>query len=176
MRKWVLCSFLIFMGVSLCNPNVAGETTTSGPHEITKKDKCPVCGMFVWKYPKWAVQIAFKDGTYVSFDGPKDMFKYYLDMKKYNPSKGPEDISSIWVKDYYTVKWIDAREAFFVEGSDVLGPMGLELIPQSSKRNAKQFVKDHVGERLSGGIKLIHEGKKIYRFEEVDRDLIEGLR
>ena len=42
--------------------------------------------MFVKKYPDWTSQILFKDGSYAVFDGAKDMFKYYLGLKKFNPS------------------------------------------------------------------------------------------
>ena len=45
-------------------------------------DTCPVCGMFVAKYPEWIATIVFGDGTAVHFDGAKDMFKYLLDMAK----------------------------------------------------------------------------------------------
>jgi len=31
-----------------------------GKVEVREDEKCPVCGMFVYKYPKWAAQISFK--------------------------------------------------------------------------------------------------------------------
>jgi len=55
--------------------------------EPTKNDKCAVCGMFPYKYPNWIAEIIFKDGTYVVFDGPKDMFKYYFNTSKYSRGK-----------------------------------------------------------------------------------------
>ncbi|NOX16208.1 MAG: hypothetical protein GXP61_09355, partial [Epsilonproteobacteria bacterium] len=49
---------------------------------IVKKDeKCPICGMFIYKYPRWATQIFYKYGGYqyhLSFDGVKDMMKFYF--------------------------------------------------------------------------------------------------
>ena len=57
------------------------------PVEVKKSDKCPVCGMFVAGYKNWLAEIIFTDGTYAVFDGPKDMFRYYLNVKKYNPVK-----------------------------------------------------------------------------------------
>ena len=68
------------------------------------KDKCPVCGMFVAKYPKWVAEIVFKDGSYVVFDGCKDMFKYYFNMEKYTKKKSRDDIAEIYVTEYYTLK------------------------------------------------------------------------
>jgi copper chaperone NosL len=116
--------------------------------EVKQTDKCPVCGMFVAKYKNWLAQINFSDGTYAVFDGPKDMFRYYLDMEKYNPSKTVADISSIFVTDYYSTGLVDARKVFFVQGSDVYGPMGTELIPISSETSVKEFMKDHKGNRI----------------------------
>jgi nitrous oxide reductase accessory protein NosL len=40
---------------------------------------------------------------------------------------------------------IDARSAWFVIGSDVLGPMGQELIPFAREEEARGFMQDHHG-------------------------------
>ena len=104
-------------------------TDLKGHMAVPKEVKCPVCGMFVSKYPKWAARIDVEGNHY--FDGVKDMMKFYIfdvdfpyDRKK---------ISSIEVTDFYTIKAIDAYKAFYVVGSDVYGPMGNELIPFSTK-------------------------------------------
>lgn len=133
-----------------------------GPVTPSREDKCPVCGMFVYKYPDWVTQIIFKDGSVDFFDGAKDMFKYYFDLKKYNPRKGRADIAVIYVREYYDMKEIDAREAFFVIGSDVYGPMGHELIPMATEEDARTFMKDH-------------HGKRVLRFEEITPKVIEKL-
>ena len=57
------------------------------PGKPSKQDKCPVCGMFVSKYPDWIAEVVYKDGKTVFFDGPKDMFKYYFNLKKYDPKR-----------------------------------------------------------------------------------------
>ena len=41
---------------------------------VKKDDKCPVCGMFTYKYPRWASQIFYKNTSkehHYSFDGVK---------------------------------------------------------------------------------------------------------
>lgn len=81
---------------------------------MTKKDKCPVCGMFVYKYPKWVAVIELADGTSYFYDGAKDMFKHYMNVSKYTPSKAGQDIVSLEVTDYYAVSLIDAKEAWYV--------------------------------------------------------------
>src|SRR4030065_2886300 len=67
------------------------------------KDRCPVCGMFVYKYPDFIAEIIFKDGSHAVFDGTKDMFKYYFNFKKYDPKKKVADIVSLYVTYYYTL-------------------------------------------------------------------------
>ncbi len=39
--------------------------------------------MFVYKYPKWITQIVYKDGNRLSFDGVKDMMKFYFNRTQY---------------------------------------------------------------------------------------------
>ncbi len=124
------------------------------PAEVKKDDKCRVCGMFVAKYRNWISQIVFSDGTAAFFDGPKDMMKYYLDPSKYDPGMKKADIAAVFVTDYYSVKPIDGRTAFYVIGSDVFGPMGAELVPLASEPQARGFLKDH-------------KGTKILKFDEI---------
>jgi nitrous oxide reductase accessory protein NosL len=119
------------------------------PLKPAAKDKCPVCGMFVAKYPDFIAQIIFKDGSYAMFDGSKDMFKYYLNMKTYHPSKKSSDIDSVYVTDYYSLKLVDGMKAYYVIGSDINGPMGRELIPFEKEGDAKEFLKDHKGKKLT---------------------------
>jgi copper chaperone NosL len=132
------------------------------PVKLSPKDKCPVCGMFVAKYPDFVAQVIFQDGSYTVFDGAKDLFKYYLNLKKYAPAKRVEDIASIYVTDYYSLELIDGPQAWYVVGSDVYGPMGKELIPFLKESDARGFMKDH-------------KGKSLLRFKDVSVELIGGL-
>ncbi|GBC61916.1 nitrous oxide reductase accessory protein NosL [Desulfonema ishimotonii] len=132
------------------------------PPPPSARTKCPVCGMFVAKYPDWVGVITFKDGAGDYFDGAKDLFKYYFNLKKYKPGKKPSDIEAIHVTEYYDMKLVNARDAFFVIGSDVYGPMGRELIPFTTRADAAEFMKDH-------------RGKKILRFDAVTPSVIAGL-
>lgn len=124
--------------------------------------KCPVCGMFVAKYPDWTATARFKDGTTSYYDGPKDMFSHYFETARYTPGKRQTDIVAMSVKEYYSLTMIDARAAFFVIGSDVYGPMGNELIPFRTEKDAASF-------------KLDHKGKRILRFNEITRQTIKSL-
>jgi nitrous oxide reductase accessory protein NosL len=137
---------IVFLLVLICAPPLGAEEKT--PAKPGPKDKCPVCGMFVYKYPDWVGQIAFKDGSAVFFDGAKDLFKYYFNLKKYNPKKTTGDIEAIWVTDYYELAPLEAKAAYFVVGSNVFGPMGKELIPFRSLEAAQEFKKDHGGTEI----------------------------
>ncbi len=128
--------------------SAAAPAADRKPVEVKKSDKCQVCGMLVAGYPNWISQIIFKDGTYALFDGPKDMFKYYLNINKYNPSKKQADVDAIYVTEYYSAKLMDAKRLLFVKGSNVDGPRGFELVPVDTMEKAKEFMKDHHGKKI----------------------------
>ena len=121
---------------------------------VTKDEKCPICGMFVYKYPRWATQIFYGEDKHYSFDGVKDMMKYYFEHKK--------GISKMLVLDYYSQKAIDASKAYYVIGSDIYGPMGNELIAFKNESSAKTFYMDH-------------RAKKIVNFKDITQDEVYKL-
>ncbi len=106
-------------------------------------DTCPVCGMFVAKYPNWIATVVWRDGLAVHFDGAKDLFTYVLQLGKYAPGRDAKDMATITVTEFYDLRSIDARQAFYVVGSDVLGPMGREFIPLATHADATEFLRDH---------------------------------
>lgn len=146
--------YLQALSLYLWNIKRAGKTDTNNDSvKVNKDEKCPVCGMFVYKYPRWASQIFFNhDGheEHLSFDGVKDMMKFYFNSTKWGKYDfiKTKNITKMLVTDYYTQKAMDARGAYFVEGSDIYGPMGHELIPFSSKSDAENFKHDHKGSRV----------------------------
>ncbi|WP_027368204.1 nitrous oxide reductase accessory protein NosL [Desulfocurvibacter africanus] len=137
---------LALLIVSTPGPASGGECASSTP---SKRDKCPVCGMFVYKYPDWTARVCFKNGKVAYFDGAKDMFKYLLDLAKYAPGMGRDDVAAAYVTEYYDLAPLDASRAFFVLDSDVLGPMGRELIPLMTREAAETFRRDHKGKRIT---------------------------
>ncbi|MDA8125431.1 MAG: nitrous oxide reductase accessory protein NosL [Deltaproteobacteria bacterium] len=151
-----LCLLLFLPAASLW---AAAERGAPPP---TAKDKCPVCGMFVAKYPDWLTALRFKDGSHSYFDGAKDLFKFLHQPQKYAPGRKPEEFDAVLVRDYYTLSWIDGRKAWYVLGSDVYGPMGRELIPLEKEKDAKGFLNDHKGQR-------------IIRFSEATPEVVKAL-
>ena len=126
------------------------------------RDLCPVCGMLVSKYPHWVAIVTYRDGHAAFFDGAKDMFKYLQDHARYEPIRRRADIAAAQVTEFYGLTRIDARQAYYVIGSDVLSPMGHDLVPFASREDAAEFLQDH-------------KGTRVLRFEEVTREVIEQL-
>lgn len=155
--KVLSASIIGFLLMSL--PALAGDVT---PLKPSMKDKCPVCGMFTARYPDWTGEIIYDDAMTVFFDGAKDLFKYYFNIQKYHPEKTRDRIKAIYVTEYYDLVLIDAYAAYYVIGSDVYGPMGRELIPLKSRKDAEEFMKDH-------------NGKQIVTFQDVTSVLIAAL-
>lgn len=124
------------------------------------RDKCPVCGMFVKPFPEWTAAVVYRDGHAHYFDGAKDLFKFLQAPGKYGPHQ-PENVAGIFVTEYYELSAIEAQGAVFVVGSDVLGPMGRELIPLKAAADAQEFIRDH--------------GGRMVRFDEITPAVIRTL-
>lgn len=126
--------------------------STSEKIDVPKDAKCPVCGMFVARYPQW---VAMVDGAKkVYFDGVKDMMKYSFSQKL--------DAETLFVSDYYKLSKLHATKAFYVLGANVYGPMGSELIPFASQDEALGFARDH-------------NGQKIVAFDEITEAMVKNL-
>lgn len=121
--------------------------------KLPKDVKCSTCGMLVEKNPIWAAKITTKDEHSHYFCGSKCMLKFYLTKEDLNADK-------ITVNDYNTLEEIDAKTAYFVLNSDVLGPMGKALIPFKDENQAKLFMKKYNGE-------------KVLKFEELDKSIFQ---
>lgn len=130
--------------------------------EVPQDAKCPVCGMFVAKYPKWAAQIKCEKHQHF-FDGVKDMMKFYFNSEHYGHDLKRSTNKEIFVTDYYTIEKVKAQNAFFVVGSNVYGPMGHELIAFLKFEDAEEFKKSH-------------NGKSILKFSEITPQTIKGLQ
>lgn len=142
---------------------VAASTPDVEPRLPGERDRCPVCGMFVAPHPEWLAQVVFEDGSRAWFDGAKDLFTYLLSRDRYLEAARRLGIAEVFVSDYYEGESIPARTAWFVVGSDVLGPMGNELVAHASREAAEEFLRDH-------------GGRQVVAFEQVTRSLLHLLR
>ena len=138
-----ILALLLLFSLSLAAQAETLKVPNPGP-----RDTCPVCGMFVAKYPAWVATVLYQDGHAHHFDGAKDLFKYLFDLPRWAPGHRAEDMTAIAVTEYYGLSRIPAREAWYVIGSDVPGPMGHELVPLATEADAKEFLRDHAGKRI----------------------------
>jgi len=135
--------FTLLAQVLITPPVMAENPSAAGP-----KDRCVVCGMFVAPYPNWVSAIQFNDGSNVYFDGPKDMFIFFFNPENYHAGTKNDDISGLYITEYYSTKMMKVEEVYFVRGSDVMGPMGGELVPIQGREKAEIFQRDHGGEKI----------------------------
>ncbi len=126
------------------------------------EDVCPVCGAAVAQNPQWIATVLYQDGAADHFDGPKDFFKYLMDMKKYARGQSREQIARMGVTNYYDGSRIDAASAAYVLGSDVLGPKGHDLVPLADEFDAKEFEGDH-------------RGRRVLRFADITQAILDAL-
>jgi nitrous oxide reductase accessory protein NosL len=147
--------------VALLATAAAAGGAEQGPVVPRPDDKCPVCGMFVARYPDWIAGVRFRDGGHAVFDGAKDLFKFLLLGHRDARGRTAADVESAFVTDYYAVRQVEARAAWYVVGSDVLGPMGNELVPFQAEREAREFLADH--------------GGKVLRYADVTPAILRGL-
>ncbi|MEA3287533.1 MAG: nitrous oxide reductase accessory protein NosL [Candidatus Marinimicrobia bacterium] len=146
------------------NQQHSGRQPAAQVIQVSKDEKCPVCGMFVYKYPRWVAVLNITINNQpkkLYFDGVKDLMKFYHNPQKWGKYEHLK-IHEVVVTDYYQQTALDGRKAEYVIGSDILGPMGHELIPFDSITQAKVFLDDHAGSR-------------ILKFSEITEQLISDL-
>lgn len=141
------------MGAS-CQSSKQQESQQQATVQETEEHDCATCGMPTQEYPEWAASLTSGQGE-EHFCSSRCMFSRLQDTVN-----RPQDITALQVTDYYDNKPIDARKAFYVIGSDQMGPMGPELIPFAQERAASEFMKDHAGKRM-------------LRFEQVDATVLQ---
>lgn len=120
----------------------------AAPPAAEAKSKCAVCGMFVQRHLDWLAVLELEGAAPQFFCGPKDLFKFLHFPERYRPEIARKSVLAIHLKDYYTLEVFDGRQAFFVTGSDIRGPMGNDLIPFARREDAAGFLQDHGGRRL----------------------------
>ena len=123
-----------------------------GRMQISKGDRCPVCAMVVAEHPKFASAVELDDGTVFHFCGTGCMLKSWLHPEIFlGRDKGT--LRRAVTPEYFGGEYVDALTAWWVAGSDVVGPMGPALVPLKDSEDLKTFMKRHGGKttfRLTG--------------------------
>ena len=116
----------------------------AGQMRISESDRCPVCAMRPHKHPKFASAIELKDGRTFYFCGTGCMIRSYRHPEVFLGTSQAQ-ITKAVARDYFSGDPIDALNAVWVAGSDVIGPMGPALVPLKSAAGAADFRKRHGG-------------------------------
>lgn len=147
MKKFGVILFLIVLfGTTNC--------ASLPPVKIEPHQACPLCGMYPARYPQFNCQIVFKDGSYEAFDSAVGLLVYRLFPDHTAITLKP--IAKIYFKDYIKKGWLEADKTFFVTGSEIMGPMGVEFLPVDSQQAAKELIKQE-------------QGQDIIHFKEINR-------
>lgn len=102
-------------------------------------DRCAHCGMRI--AGDWLTSGATtSEARSVQFDTPKCLFAWL--------AGDGAGASGLWVTEYYGRTHHDVEGLFYVDGSDVMGPMGADLIPIDGRDRADAFARDHGGNVL----------------------------
>ncbi len=140
MKKVLIALLLIFSAAS-ASESTWGDT----PNRLD-----PVYQLKVDDYPKFHTEMVLKNGKKIRFCCVKSMMHFYFTPYRY-PEYGikkSSEIDKMFVKDYLDGTKVDAKKAWYVFGSRLVGPHGDDLIPLSSKTRAELFVKRYGGTRI----------------------------
>jgi len=117
--RWAFTMATLFVTVAACTP----------------ADRCATCGMKIDPASPWVSSLTVNRRE-LSFDTPHCAFAAWR--------RAPADVSRARFRDYYSQVLEAAEEVRFVAGSDVVGPMGPDLVPVAA-REASRFARDHNG-------------------------------
>ena len=97
------------------------------PRSIPDEARCPICGMYPARYPRWAAQRIDSGGRVDFYDAPRDLVIHdqWLRQEK-GVAEDRRVAAAIWVRDYCseTPSWVAADAAWFVWSPKIIGPMG----------------------------------------------------
>jgi len=155
--------------VCLVAPPSAYDPASGLPPEAARAvppgARCPVCGMYPARAPQWAAQLIFRNGDAHFFDSPLSLFMYLHDMARYSPGRSAGDVAALYVTDSAqpaTPAWTPARQAFYVHGSNAVGPMRAGNLPGFADRGAAQ--------RFAA-----QRGGQVLEFARIDAALVAAL-
>jgi hypothetical protein len=112
--------------------------------------RCATCGMKIDPASPWVSYVKLDDKE-SAFDTPRCAFTAWR--RAVNKATGAR------FRDYYSQELKAADGLRFVEGSDVVGPMGPDWVPVAAQF-ASRFARDHNGAPPRSAKQLVEEGAK----------------
>lgn len=145
---------LLLLALAACERQPGPVTA----QEITSETACALDGMLLADFPGPKAQIHYATGAPDFFCDTNEMFSIYLQPEQakriialYTQDMGKAD----WEQP--EGHWIDARQAYYVQGSGRMGSMGPTLASFASRQDAEDFAQRH--------------GGKVLRFDEVSKEM-----
>ncbi len=135
----VILILIVLFGMTSC--------ASVQPIKIEPHKECPLCGMYPARYPQFNCQVVFKDGSYEAFDSAVGLLVYLFFPDKTGIKLKP--ITKIYFKDYFKESWLEADNAVFVTGSEIMGPMGIEFLAVDSEQAAEELKKQEKGQEIT---------------------------
>jgi copper chaperone NosL len=70
-------------------------------------------------------------------------------MHEFDKNHSSDDVAIVWVKDFNSGYWINVVDAYYIVGSNTMGPMGKELIPFADQVDALKFNQEQGGSMMT---------------------------
>ncbi len=129
--------------------DAASGLPPEAPRPVPQAARCPVCGMFPARAPRWAAQAHFDDGAALFFDSPLMLMLWLQAVPRHSPGRRADEVRALWVQDHQSGAWLPAQAAHYVAGSRALGPMrNGNLLPFASAAAALAFARQRGGQVL----------------------------
>jgi len=149
----LLFSLLLILALAACNSSdddSSKDTTKKEddketvevlePIEPTSEDKCAGCNMKIYlkdeEMGQFTAQAFTEDGEYLFFDDSGCLLNA--------PRKTGETYTETWVRDFYTLEWLETEDALAVH-SDIATPMKMGNAFFSSQTDVDLFMNDYAG-------------------------------
>ena len=154
-------ALMLVLGVACSEQESPEKAMVRQAVAIEQADECHLCGMIISNYPGPKGETYNKSSDTVNkFCSTRDLFSFVLQ------PENTRQVKEIYVHDMSKTPWqrpedeyfIDAREAWYVIGSEKKGAMGKTLASFGQKADAEVFIKEF--------------GGKLYSFEEITIDVL----
>lgn len=141
--------YALFLFVVLSLFACGGDKPPAGPAEVHYgEDVCDRCRMII-SDSRFAAQYRAKDGHVKKFDDFGCM------AAELGNDGGKDAVSGIYVTDFATTAWLDARKAYYLKSPDITSPMGYGIAAFGTE--AALRADPHYDDAESGGFDDIME-------------------
>ncbi len=123
--------------------------------------RCPVCGMYPSRQPRWACQLIYNDGAAHFFDAALDLLLYLQQPGRHAPGYGRQDVARLYVPDAGTqaLRWLPAQACVLLVDSGWpeagAAPMRRGALPAFGDRAEALRIRDRYGGELISWAQLL---------------------